>query len=439
MSERNDTTRAWNVRLKPSGFSASPCRDGRRHAWAVVPADSGGVGGIAYCAETEADRLSRKREKVGFKERNGKTYGNEQDNLTGSIVQRLWIVLIFLVMTVSSQLVEGGEPASPHPIVDSGVWASTNWSGDVYWLDNERVLFLGSEHGKLVAQEHQALLVWDTTKHSITMLKQNISWLCYRNGVVLLSQKIDNPAGGPWKYRFFRGPLGREQPYEQDSKDLPDRLNCRAVKTNAGHERGHSGRYLIEGHGYLDLGDKHASPRMNPPVMFFRQADSEGVTLPFGVRQVENIEYYNFKKAYFLYGWFFDEKTGGVTTLWPKNLPHPVWWLTPEGSTTEVLIPSGPWNAGGGVLFTPSQRGVLVTYQGGVKSNRDAGTQGVYLVQQNGVTKELIGGFVHRPGLSPDGCKIAFSHAPNAEADRPNDKNRRTLKMIDLCSQGAQP
>jgi hypothetical protein len=356
------------------------------------------------------------------------------------MMQRLWLVLIFLVMTVGSQQVEGGEPASPYPIVDSGVWASTNWSGDVYWLDNERVLFLGSEHGKFVVQEHQALLAWDTTKHSITMLKQNISWLCYRNGVVLLSQKIDNLAGGPWKYRFFRGPLGEEQPYEQDAKDIPDRLNCRVVKINAADGRRPPGRYLLEKDGYLGRDKNQPSDqRANSPAMYFKGEESEGIPLPFGVRQVESIEYYDFRKAYFLYGWFYDAKIGGVTTLWPKTLPHPVWWLTREGSTTEVLIPSGPWNAGGGVLFTPSQRGVLVTYQGGVKSDRDPGTQGVYLVQGNGATKKLIGGFVHRPGLSPDGCKIAFSHAPNAETDRPNGKNRRTLKMIDLCSPGAQP
>ena len=352
---------------------------------------------------------------------------------------RISVLALVLVALVSPQLAAWGETAPPYPIVDSGVWASTNWSGDVYWLNDEHMLFLGSENNTPVPKEHMSLLEWDTAKHSITMLKQNISSLCYRNGIVLLGQKVDNPAGGPWKYRFFRGPLGEEQPYEQDSKDLPDPLNCRAVKTNAGHERGHSGRYLIEDHGYLDLGDKHASPRMNPPVVFFKKTDSEGLALPFGVRQIQSIEYYDFKSAYFLYGWFFDAKVGGVTTLWPRTLPHPVWWLTPEGSITEVLIPSGPWNAGGGVFFTPSQRGVLVTYQGGVKSNRDPGTQGIYLVQENGATKKLIGGFVHPAGLSPDGCKIAFSHAPNAETDRPNDKNRRTLKMIDLCSQGAHP
>jgi|CXWL01.1.fsa_nt_gi hypothetical protein len=354
-------------------------------------------------------------------------------------MQRPWLVLTFLVVAISPQLVEGGETASPYPIVDSGVWATNSFPGDVYWIDNERVLFLGNEDGKPVAKEHEAFVLWDTTKNSVTVQKQNVSSLCYRNGIVLLGQKIDNPAGGPWKYRFFRGPLGDEQPQAKEDKDLLDYMNCRIVKNKTASDKRPPGRYLLEEDGYLGRGKQQPSDqRANPPIMYFKGEDSEGIPLPFGVRQVENIEYYDFKKAYFLYGWFYDAKIGGVTTLWPKNLPHPLWWFTPEGSTTEVLIPSGPWNAGGGVFFTPSQRGVLVTYQGGVKSNRDSGTQGVYLVQENGVTEKLIGGFVHRIGLSPNGCKVAFSHAPNPEADRrPNNTNRRTLKMIDLCSPGA--
>lgn len=363
-----------------------------------------------------------------------------RSNLKGSIMQRLWLVLTLLVMIVSPELAACGEPAPPYPILDSGVWATNSFPGDVYWLDNERVLFLGSEHGKPVSKEHEAVAVWDTTKNSVTVQKHNIPSLCYRNGIVLLGQKIDNPAGGPWKYRFFRGPLGKEQPYGQDPKDLPDPLNCRKVKTNAGHELGHSGRYLIEGHGHLDLGDKHASSRMNPPVVFFKKTDSEGLALPFGVRQVERIEYFDFKGAYFLYGWFFDPSTGVVKSPWPNSSPHPAWWLTPEGTVTEVMIPPGLWNAGGSVQFTPTQKGVLVIYHGGFKSYTNPGTQGLYLVRKDGGAKRLISGSVIRVGVSPSGCRVAFSHAPNLEADRhPNGKNRRTLKMIDLCLNGAQP
>lgn len=356
-------------------------------------------------------------------------------------MQRWWLILTFLVVIVSLQLAVSGGPAYPYPIVDSGVWASTNWSGDVYWLDNERVLFLGSENGEPVPKEHMSLLVWNTAQHSVSIQKQNVSSLCYRSGIVLLGQKIDNPAGGPWKYRFFRGPLGNEQPETKEDKDLLDYLNCRIVKNKTMDGKRPPGRYLLEGDGYLGHGRKlPPDQRANLPAMYFKGEESEGIPLPFGVRQVESIEYYDFKSAYFLYGWFYDAAMGGVTSRWPRALPHPVWWLTPEGATTEVLIPSGPWNAGGGVFFTPSQRGVLVTYQGGVKSNRDPGAQGVYLVQENGVTEKLIRGFVHRIGVSANGCKLAFSHAPNAEADRrPNDQNRRTLKMIDLCPKGVQP
>lgn len=352
----------------------------------------------------------------------------------------LTLIVVLVLLVVSPKVTACGEPTPPYPIVDSGVWATNSYPGDVYWLDNERVLFLGSEHGKPVSKEHEAVMVWDTAKNYVTVQKRNISSLCYRNGVVLLGQKIENPAGGPWKYRFFRGPLGDEQPYKTTSEDSLDLLNCRAVKNNAGHDRGHAGRYLLVGHGYLDLGEKYASPRMNPPVVFFTKTDSEGLALPFGVRQVEHIEYFDFKAAYFLYGWFFDPSSGVVKSPWPNSLPHPAWWLTPEGTVTEVMIPPGLWNAGGAVQFTPTQKGMLVRYHGGFKSYTNPGTQGLYLLREDGGAKRLISGSASGVGVSPNGCRVAFSHAPNLEADRhPDDKNRRTLKMVDLCSKGAQP
>jgi len=354
-------------------------------------------------------------------------------------MQRLWLVLIFLVITLSPQLAAWGESASPYPIVDSGVWATNSFPGDVYWLDNERVLFLGSKADKPVPKEHMSLLVWDTVQQSVTTQKQNIASLCYRNGIVLLGQKIDNPAGGPWKYRFFRGPLGNEQPQKKEDKDLLDHLNCRIVEHKTGHDKRPPGRYLLEGHGYLGHGGKQPPNQLaNLPAVYFKGEGSEGVLLPFGVRQVESIEYYDFKRAYFLYGSFLDAARGVVTSPWPRDRPHPMWWLTPEGSVTRIEIPPGEWNAGGSVRFNPTQKGVVVTYHGGFKSYTNPGTQGLYLIREDGGAIKLISGFAIRVGVSPNGCRIAFSHAPNLEADRhPDDKNRRTLKMIDLCSKGS--
>jgi hypothetical protein len=355
-------------------------------------------------------------------------------------MQRPWLVLTFLVVAISPQLVEGGETASPHPIVDSGVWATNSFPGDVYWIDNERVLFLGSEDGKPAVKEHEALLVWDTTKKAVTLQKRNISSLCYRNGIVLLGQKIDNPAGGPWKYRFFLGPLGEEQLQKKEGIDRLDHLNCRIVEKFPGQDQGHFGRYLLDGHGYLDYGETRPSDlRANPPVVLVKEGASKGIALPFGIRQVESLEFYSFKGAYLLYGWFLDSSTRIVKSPWPNTVPHPLWWLMPEGTVSEVLIPPGVWNSGGSLRFTPTMKGVLATYHGGTKSDHDPGTQGIYLIRENEVARTIIRGFVAHVGVSPDGCRVAFSHAPNYEADRrPNGKNRRTLKMIDLCSEGVQ-
>jgi hypothetical protein len=355
-------------------------------------------------------------------------------------MQRPWLVLTFLVVAISPQMAARAETTPPYLIVDSGVWATKSFPGDVYWLDNERVLFLGSEDGKPVAKEHEALNVWDTAKNAVTLQKRNISSLCYQNGVVLLGQKIDNPAGGPWKYRFFRGPLGNEQPQKKESKDRLDYLNCRIVEKSPGQDQGHTGRYLLDGHGYLDYGETRSSDlRANPPVVLVKEDASKGIVLPFGKRQVESLEFYPFKGAYFVYGAFLDPSTRIVKHPWPNTVPHPLWWVMPEGTVSEVLIPPGVWNSGGSLQFTPTVKGVVATYHGGTKSDRDPGTQGLYLIRENEVARTIIRGFVARVGVSPDGCRVAFSHAANYEADRrPSGKNRRTLKMMNLCSEGVQ-
>ena len=64
---------------------------------------------------------------------------------------RISVLALVLVALVSPQLSAWGESTPPYPIVDSGVWATNGYPGDLYWLDNERVLFLGSETSK---QEH---------------------------------------------------------------------------------------------------------------------------------------------------------------------------------------------------------------------------------------------------------------------------------------------
>jgi hypothetical protein len=435
MSELKDTTSAWKVWLKPSHSSAHSHGDRRRRTWAVVPTDSGGVSGIVYRAETEAERLSRKREKVGFTERTGKTYGNKQDSLRGSIVQRLWLVLTLLVMMVSPQLAVSGEPTPPYPIVDSNVWATNSYPGDIYWLDNERVLFLGSETSKPIGQDDQWLLIWDTRTNGITKYKQHVMNFCYRDGIIqyrTVTRLLDT---GKRIWTFYRGKLNEESiDTTLDRKE--DKLNCRHISVWPRFKRGKAHAILLEGHGYLVLDETAPNVRFeNYSLLHHKGEDQIPIPLPFRRYDADRVNYYPFRQAYFLYpaSYFIN---GTHLTPWPHDVPLYVWWLSPDGEIDKIEVPLGAW-ARGRLIFYPTLKGVFVVNRHS-KSDRDPGNAGGYLVQGTTV-KKLVGGVLTDvSAVSPDGCRIAFSHAPSQDTDRFDSKNHRRLKMIDICETGTK-
>jgi hypothetical protein len=61
MGEWKGTTRAWNLRLKRSGFSVHTRGDRHRLPGTAAAADSVSVGGPARGNETNAKRLSRRK------------------------------------------------------------------------------------------------------------------------------------------------------------------------------------------------------------------------------------------------------------------------------------------------------------------------------------------------------------------------------------------
>ena len=96
----------------------------------------------------------------------------------------------------------------------------------------------------------------------------------------------------------------------------------------------------------------------------------------------------------------------------------------------------GPWARGGLALY-PTQGGIFVVNRHS-KSDRDPGNAGGYLVQGRVVKKVVSGVLTDISAVSPDGCRIAFSHAPSQNSDRFDAKNHRRLKMIDMCEKGAK-
>jgi hypothetical protein len=68
MGEWKGTTRAWNIRLKPSDLPVHPSVDGLECIGMVASADSAGLGGPTRGAETEVERLNTKKAEKSFVE-----------------------------------------------------------------------------------------------------------------------------------------------------------------------------------------------------------------------------------------------------------------------------------------------------------------------------------------------------------------------------------
>lgn len=348
-------------------------------------------------------------------------------------MHRLWLIVTVLVLIVSLQPTASGESASPYPIIDSGVWATNSYPGDMYWLDNERVLFLGSGTSMPIGQDDAWLLIWDTRKNTITKYKQHVLDFCFHDGVIQYRTVAREPETGKRTWTFYRGKFNEEL-IDQTVDRKKDKLNCRYIFVWPTFTKGKTHAILRNGDGYLVLDEKDPNAKFgNYPLLHQKGENQEPIRLPFRRYQADRVEFYSFKGAYFLApSSYFIEETGTHLTPWPSNVPLFTWWLLPNGKSEKVEIPLGSWTRGG-LRFYPTREGVFLVNRHS-RSDRDPGNAGGYMVKGKDVRRVISGVLTDISTVSPDGCRVAFSHAPMPENDRFDAKNKRTLKMIDVCT-----
>jgi|CXWL01.1.fsa_nt_gi hypothetical protein len=345
------------------------------------------------------------------------------------------LIVLFVLVLINPQLAARGETAPPYPIVDSGVWATNSYLGDMYWLDNERVLFLGNATSTPIGQDDQWLLIWDTKTNGITRYKQHVMNFCYRDGIIQYRTVTRQPDNGKRIWTFFRGKLNEEM-IDQTPDRKEDKLNCEYISVWPKFPQGKTHKILHESDGYLVLDQAATDVKFENYPLLHLKAGNKGVTaLPFRRYQADRVEYSPFMAAYFLTPTsYFIEETSTHLIPWPSNVPLYVWWLFPEGKVEKVEIPLGSWTKGGLKLY-PTKEGVFLVNRHS-RSDRDPGNAGGYLVQGTTVKKLVTGVLTDVSAVSPNGCRVAFSHAPTQEADRFDAKNHRRLKAVDVCTKG---
>lgn len=351
------------------------------------------------------------------------------------MTHKINLIFLFWILLISPQLATCKE-ASPYPIVDSGVWATNSHPGDIYWLDNDHVLFLGSGTATPVTKEDQWLLIWDTKANQITKYKQHVGGFSYCDGTILYAVASVPLTGRKITWTYYRGKLS-EETIDLTPDRREDKLNCRLISAWPKFPQGKAQAILRDQDGFLVRDETVANEKFeNYPILYYRARDKEVIPLPFHRYEADRVNYYPFRQAYFLAPASYFRQ-GTHLTPWPKNVPLYVWWLFPDGRVEKVEIPLGAWTKGG-LRFVPNREGLFLINKHS-KSNRDPGDAGGYLVQGTTVKKLISGVLTDVSVVSPDGCRIAFSHAPSDDADSFDAKNKRTLKMIDVCMGGVEP
>jgi hypothetical protein len=336
------------------------------------------------------------------------------------------------------------EKNSPYPILDSGVWA--DWMGfdSVYWIDNNRVLFVGGpvESGRKHPQLNH-VAVWEIGK-SITVLSkpaQHVA-ICAHDGFIAYTltthdkNRIERFEGkfrheknippetppnhvySPMDCRTFEDPALAAA--MQNSDLGPSKLRMKLLKKSDGY---HEIIRLMDRHGYLDFGLRKDSNR-GKPTLYYRKASDKPISLPYINR---DITYYQFKNAYFFH------------PLGKNITGYDFLWLYPDGRTEEIKFPnvSDKKLVYSGKYYT--RKGFFVYYEGRATSFDVPGNTGGYLVTEDGKSSKIISGYLNGITVSPDGCKITFIHYPYRNATRIDDPGRVTLKAINFCVEEQKP
>jgi hypothetical protein len=352
----------------------------------------------------------------------------------------------FCFLTLSLTACEAKEPAasSPYPVYDSEAWADPFGSADLYWLDNNRVIFRSVQDNdkRRITSGPFNLSIWEIGK-GVSIYAKNVATVqgllgrfCYNSDGMIFYPLAEKDAQGNDQYKY--GEFGKEKLFTRpkDAKTILEQMNCRVldVDTMMKERKGRAIIPLLDRHGYLDRGAVHGKESLKKvPTILYRPGHPEGLALPVIIAYVN---YYAFQDAYLFRGGFSPDAPMEFRSLWPPGTqPGEVrGWLHPDGRIEPLIIPA-EWPdkkvPPGYYPIPPLREGYLIVH-GEAKGPRDPGPHGGYYLRGNKLVK-VIGGYLKSLTISPDGCKVAFVHYPYSDATIVHDPAPIRLKAVDLC------
>lgn len=362
-----------------------------------------------------------------------------------------WIVIKGLLLAFCFSVAGCDKPTadSLYKVIDTGYWsAQVNSLTEPLWLDNDRVAFTSSEslsadkppyYVKVLNTRTNTVSSTQLMVEAIPFTKTTHSLRCARNGLVVYQKK--DAASGQWTY--YRGSLenAKEHPAPRPDMRMDERYDCDWVPNQPSPDRVPYRSKLL-GKNYIEILEKRAKlyeyqkrpvdrkreqktgENLGPEgkLLYHRDETAPGQPMPSG-----NVSYSEFLDAYVVGHEYYSPQ-------WTET--HSFWILQRNGDLKEV--PYAQTMLEGRVDVYPLKQGYLAYYSSGRFTMTDSGDHGLYFMQGDKVQR-LIVGLVEGVRISPDGCKVAFVHARNAEEHDATTKPYRTVKIINFCQGDSKP
>ncbi len=326
------------------------------------------------------------------------------------------------------------------------------------WLDNRQVFFRGFKQGgalndrKPIRTNLYSLHIWDVVSNRLTRVSRMMSnLLCASDGNVAFYAPDPKLPTGDWV--LFVGKYGSERntgitrQAVNSHRAWLNPISCEThtteplwIKLSPSYDNVKflaATKPMKENHGFIHVapgGTNSSTKQGEYEVIFYRASDGKKITL-FQHSNDEargvalRLSYVPFIDKYLL---------SGSTKLVGEGIA-PAWLISPTGNVQAISPATVPTPGADNYLL--SKAGILYPYTR-IAGRLDTTLSGLWLIRGREVERVIVG-IVRGPVVSPDGCKVAFSHAIHHQAHYGGLENLSkgeagytTLKMIDLCVEG---
>lgn len=292
------------------------------------------------------------------------------------------------------------------------------------WMDNERLLFQRMEQVAMATRSNawgafdHPLSIWSRDGGLNTLTRTKISKPCFARETGTLSYQIVKDAENGPIFRIGKPDAMVDKSLKAEAADRVFNPFICSFQSRPRELSGHTLVPLPPGDGIVDLGRPNSEDKAR-----LLADGGQSFDLPFDRTTVSPKGISEDGEGYLV-----------VADTQRNASCRRVWRLIPgQGASEQACLPE-----------LASSR-VVRTALGWALDKReyecgtDIGDSGIFLITADGDLVKLARGFVENLAVSPDGCRIAFGHAPDMKTSCLDGSFRRkTVKFIDLCALKAE-